>query len=439
MLHAERPPAADASSDAEATQHVPKGTTPTWEMELLLSGATVFGLLQLPRAIDPSAFDLMLRLDDDLGPGITVLWMYARASILVLSMTFVTHLALRAYWAALVGMRSIYPGPLRWDRLRMGPLQRAAVEHEVSDFVARTEAADNRATRVFALGVAIAFVIMMPFLFVAVGVLLVAVSNALGGPDASRYGIFVFAGVALAPLIVLAFLDRRFGARVREGTRAHRWITAAFRGYHRVGFGSASNPLIALFQSSAGMMRTMAIMVGVMVASIFIVMLQFDAAMGGEGVGDFAGLPAEEFGVPQSSLPHHYASQRPTDEVQQAPYIPDRVVKGPYVELFVPYRPARHAPAMRAACPEAVAVVGQEGPPEAALACLARILDVRLDGAPVEVPLQSSTDPLSGMRGVVLMIPAQELAPGRHELTIARIARKTATKPALPYRIPFWR
>ncbi|MFO0584883.1 MAG: hypothetical protein U0229_21630 [Anaeromyxobacter sp.] len=432
MLTAERAP--DAPQD-----HVPKGTTPTWEMELLLSGATVFGLLQLPGAIDPPAFSLMMRLDDGLGPGVTVLWLYLRTSILTLSATFVVHLALRAYWAALVGMRSVYPGPLRWDRLRVGPIQREAVEKDVSDFAARIEAADNRATRVFGIGVAVAFLIFMPLVLVAAGVGLGWALRALGGPDVSQATIFGLVAVAIGPILVLSLVDRRFGGRLRPEGRPRRVLRAIFRAYNRVGFGGAANPLIALFQSGEGMVRTMLILVGTMAVAIVLVMNQFRLAMGEEGVGDFAGLPADDAGAFRSSSPQHYLSGRQQGLAQQVPYLPDRVVKGPYVELFVPYRPARHAPAMRAACGEAVRVVEQEGPPAEALACLARVLDIRLDGAPVEVPLDATSDPLSDARGVVAMIPAQDLAPGRHELTVARIARKGAEKPAVPYRIPFWR
>lgn len=445
MFKAERAPEPTAADDAPppepapaAMDHVPKGTTPTWEMELLLSGATVFGLLQLPGVIDPAFFKLMMRLDDGLGPGVTVLWLYLRVSVLTLSATFVMHLALRAYWAALVGMRSVYPGPLRWDRLRVGPIQRAAVEKDLSDVEARIEAADNRATRVFGIGVAVAFTILLPLLFVAVGLAVGWLVRTLGGPDPTPNTLFAAVGVVIVPIAVLAFLDRRFGARIPAG-RVRRALTVVFRAYHRIGFGGAANPLIALFQSGEGMVRTMVILVGTMVLAIVLVMNQFRAAMGEDGVGDFAGLPQDDPGALQSSLPQHYASQRQPGLAQPAPFIPDRVVKGPYVELFVPYRPARHAPAMRAACGEAVRVVEQEGPPAEALACLAHILDVRLDGAPVAVPLEASTDPVNDARGVVAMIPAQDLAPGRHELTIARIPRKGAEKPAEPWRIPFWR
>jgi hypothetical protein len=43
------------------------------------------------------------------------------------------------------------------------------------------------------------------------------------------------------------------------------------------------------------------------------------------------------------------------------------------------------------------------------------------------------------MRGVLAMIPAEGLAPGRHELTIRRPARPGRQDDPAPFRIPFWR
>lgn len=42
--------------DTAATGRLSPDTTPTWEMELLVSGATIFGLLQLPTLIDHAYF-----------------------------------------------------------------------------------------------------------------------------------------------------------------------------------------------------------------------------------------------------------------------------------------------------------------------------------------------------------------------------------------------
>lgn len=69
--------------------------------------------------------------------------------------------------------------------------------------------------------------------------------------------------------------------------------------------------------------------------------------------GDFAGLPDDEPTSDDTAFAGHYASLRGSDAFSPnpVPFIPDRVVKGPYLELFVPYRARQAAAAMRLACP----------------------------------------------------------------------------------------
>ena len=50
---------------AATPETVPRGTTPTWEIEMLLSGAVVFALLQIPSQLDPLFDSAMTKV----GPG----------------------------------------------------------------------------------------------------------------------------------------------------------------------------------------------------------------------------------------------------------------------------------------------------------------------------------------------------------------------------------
>ena len=54
-------------------------TTPTWELELLISGATIFGLLQLPELLD-QAYALYEAMDDE--AGLSQVLLLARSALL---------------------------------------------------------------------------------------------------------------------------------------------------------------------------------------------------------------------------------------------------------------------------------------------------------------------------------------------------------------------
>lgn len=117
---------------AESSQ-LPSDTTPTWEMELLVSGATTIGLLQLPGLLDKAYFSILNRSSEDVADLLQFLWLYSKISLITLIVTFVLHLCLRGYWVALVGMNSVYPGGVRWQNLRLGPIARQVSERCADD------------------------------------------------------------------------------------------------------------------------------------------------------------------------------------------------------------------------------------------------------------------------------------------------------------------
>jgi hypothetical protein len=92
-------------------------------------------------------------------------------------------------------------------------------------------------------------------------------------------------------------------------------------------------------------------------------------------------------------------------------------------------------------CPDLDARLEQA--PDAALDCLAAVYQVSLDGVRVADPqFDRAVDSKSGLRGVVAMLRVADLAPGRHEIEIARPleAPRRPDRPLAPaYRIPFWR
>jgi hypothetical protein len=158
-------------------------------------------------------------------------------------------------------------------------------------------------------------------------------------------------------------------------------------------------------------------------------------------------LPAAESGSPRLLDPQHYATSR--DEhvtTTGVPFIPAEVVRGDHLRLFVPYRARRHGHAIAERCPEIAPSPRADPSDEAArvdalAACLGRMHVATLDGARLP-PLDFvfATDPESGVRGMVAMIPVGDLAAGRHTLTVERAPRvMPSDEPESAYVIPFWR
>ncbi len=434
------------STPPPGTPTLPARTTPTWEMELLVSGATVFGLMQLPALVDRYLFGLF-----NVGPvemaGLALpLWFYIQFVLYVLIATFILHLCLRGYWVALVGMHSVYPQGVRWDRLlaKLPAYQARQARDEIPSMDTVVEAADNRATKVFGLGFALAGVMVPPIVLVSATLLVLLLTSALGVElgDLSLLLLGVAFLVIMLPFGALIAWDKKHGANTRPDSPAGRRLAGAYRFYSRFGFSRALNPLLTLYSSQEGGLRTF--LLALMAGLVMMVVLGVQAVGPrlGLDIGDYRGLPEDRAARSNVIHPLHYASQRGDAALlMPPPYIPDPVVRGPYLRLFIPYLPQRHNPALKRTCPKALADDSEAGP-RARLDCLARLHALSIDGQPVDVPFDAGEDPATGHRGLVAMIPMRGLAPGRHELQVKpavhpdRLEEEEANR---PFRILFWR
>ena len=429
---------------AEPRSQVPKRTTPTWEMELLISGATVFGLLQLP----PQADRLLFGFHNASGFAVAALtpslWVYVQFALMTLAATFVLHLCLRGYWIALVGLYSVYPEGFRWDRLKakLGPHYLDVSRELAGDMDAIIERADNRASIVFGLGFGLAMMMLMPMLLVTGMMVVIWVCEALGGDG---FDVLLVMAALIAVLFFVFFglmmWDNHRGPNIPADSPVGRRMRSFFRFYARLGFDRASNPLITLFGSNEGNRRTALVIGVVMVGVMTIVTGQVLAERLGWG-GDYDGLPDDVATRTDVLLPEHYASQRGTaTRLSPLPHIPDPVVRGDYLRLFVPYLPMRHNQAMRRLCPEVLAS-GADSASRERLDCLEQMHAVTLDGEPLDLHFDAAEDPATGQRGMIAMIPVRELTRGRHELRVGRATRnapKEGEPAPKPYVIPFWR
>jgi hypothetical protein len=421
-------------------ESVPAHTTPTWEMELLVSGATIFGLLQLPQLLDHGYFRAVNFMPPDYANLLMPAWMYAKIAVVTLVMTFLAHLCLRGYWVALVGMNSVYPGGIRWERTGLGPVAReriaaASPGSPTQQMAEAIERADNRATRVFGVGFSLATLMLAPLMLVLLTLVLGLVVNAVLGPGHTIDVLWFVIGVVLLPWVLAVIIDRRLPGIVARAPLLRRAIGAIAGFYSKLGFGPRSNPVIALYASHAGRLQFVAI------ALLVILPVSLIIVLGARGKLPFvpsASLIAIDPYADAASPTGFYDDQRGDGwAMLPLPHVPSRVVDGPYLELYVPFIPRVQAEALPRACPE---LAGAGADARARLACLARLADIRLDGAPVSVPLDATTDPKTGQAGVLAMIPVGALAPGRHELSLNEPDRRDSDgAPMRRYRIPFWK
>ncbi|WP_287598528.1 hypothetical protein [Thermomonas sp.] len=431
------------SEPLEETRHLSRRTTPTWEVELLISGVAVFAMLQLPGWLDDRMFALEPRLDEDWRIVLALSYFYAKSAAVVLAATFAMHLMLRAQWIALVGVHSVYPQGIRLDRLRMGPIQRSIEAERQGTTEAAIERADNRSSVAFAIGVSVALIIAS--VCVALAAVLVLATLATQALGLQTEPVWLFSGALaalLVPYVIAASLDQYLPGRIRPDTRSHRIITSVLRFYTRMGMSRTNNRIVSILGSNGGERRMMATVVGLMLASIISVSATYLAMRSDSVIGSYSGFPdADALAV----NPAHYDDQRDPARDNVRPYLQSAVIIGPYLKLVVPYQPRRDEAAMRDRCGKETRKLAGTELAMAQLACLQGLHPATLDGKPLtDLRYEIASDPRTDRPALLAMIDVRELPRGRHELRVARpprADRKPDKDNPDPHfdAIPFWR
>ena len=437
----------EPQQDAATPDAIPARTTPTWEMEMLLSGATVFGLLQLPDAFNAAVEPLLARLGGGVFQVASILAMYAGAAIYVLLATFIAHLAVRGFWISLLGLRSVFPLGPDFERLRGGPIGREVARRETARVEEEVERLDNLATIVFLFGAITVFGVLAPATLVAPILAVVWF-----WPEAPIGTIMlVMLGIGLGPLVLATLADSMFGRRLNREGRVARVIAAVLARYQRSMQPRFLNVLSTTLMTRLGFGRFMFVYLTALLAVLLGYATNMVMRRTSTAIGDYSSIPAHaESGY--AVLPQHYRDQRrEQDPLSRMPFLDSAQLKGDWLRLVVPFHPTRHEAAIAKHCPKIWAKLPL---PEslddktaaadhaALLACYRDLADVRVDGQAVAVSPDVVVLPGSQLRGLLFMIDARALPHGRHVLQTAALANPRdddASKPLAPYRIPFWK
>lgn len=431
--------------------HVPRDTTPTWEVELLLSGALVFSMLQVPGLLDGLIYALRPRLTGNLNYAAFMLYFYLKITSYALICTFVLHLGSRAIWVAALGLRSVYPGGVDWEQLKRGPIYREYAQSALPTLDRMIDVADNRASLVFAFGLLLALMSLSIMLLTMSVVALAGLIAYLW--MAGKDNVWLTLGLVMlvvVPITLATLIDRRYGERLGAG----HWLSRSIRGVYHFSTvttgGRFTGPIMLTLFSRLGMTRGNLLLMGALYSLMALILIEV-LVRAGE-----LSLPGERY-LPENAngrelRAQHYADTRSVRDAQEgSAFIPSAIVRGPYLRLFVPYVPRRVQPTVEAECPAVTVETSSEDYAEGKAAeqarvdtlldCIAtRVHPLRLDGQPVAgLRYDLARDPVSGLRGFVAMLDVRSLPAGRHQLEVIRPQRKDDEDPTEPAVIPFWR
>ncbi len=446
------PDPAPAPTAPDGVFAVPRDTTPTWEVELLLSGALVFSMMQVPAVLDDALFAARPRISGGLQSTMIMLYFYLKMTCYALIGTFVLHLSSRAIWVAALGLRSVYPEGVLWDNLGKRPVYRDYARRTTPTLDQMIASADNRASLVFAFGLLLVLMSIAIMLFTMVVIVPAGLLEQwIRGTPGNTVTSMIFFGLILIPSLLVTVIDRRIGARLPEQSLLRRYMHGLYRFQSALVWGRITHPILLTFFSRMGIARGNLLLVGVLYSLMGVILLEVAIRTNAISMPGETYLPTDGRGRELRSA--HYANTRSEREATQGvPFIASEVARGPYLKLFVAYVPRRLDRLIERACPAVVRA--QEAEPgdnkaaaesartESLLECAAlQLYPLTLDGETLpELRYELGRDAGSGLRGFVAMLDVRDLRPGRHELRISQPLQedeKPEDRP--PWIIPFWR
>lgn len=438
------PPAEGAEDPAAAAPHVPRDTSPTWELELLVSGAVLFALFQLPPLAD-ELFDHMLpRLSADWRMLLMLGYTYSKAIVYSLVAAFVIHLVMRAYWVALVGLDSVFPHGIDWERSSTGPHVREEYARLTPPLRAVIARVDNLCSAIFAFAFLIVFVYLFSVVIAAVlGVTTTVLARGIREP-LGRVVIFqTLVVVAMLVLVGPAAADRLLGTRFDPAGPWPGRIRWMARWSYRLSAQWLYGPIMMTLFTNVRRSAFYPLFFLVFMGSLGAVTAERAVRADRLSLDSYTYLP-EGPGTHTASFAFYEDQQPPGEVFAKTPSIPTDVARGPYVRLFIPYDPVRHNAALAAGCPAAspARTPDEDRRAAAVLACLARIHAVALNGkAQPGLDFRFFTQSRTGIRGIVAYLPVAGLPRGRNTITVQPAPlppEARAATPVKPWVVPFW-
>jgi hypothetical protein len=418
-----------------------------WELELLISGALVFGMIQLPARVEAWHDRVAPGLDGGFAAGAFFVTIYAKLALYAVICGFVLHLVIRAYWVAVIGLEAVFPAGIQWEKTRAGPIMRELQRKATPPLQSLIDGADRLASLVFAGGLTLALLFLFSLLLLgALSALAFSTVGSFLGSLGTTLVMEVLLFTLILPLLVATLIDRRRGDRLDPAGRTARFVRGVGGATTRVMRFAVFQPLLLVIITNLRGQKRATVLVA-LVGVLGVLFAGRDKLFTGPGFANaHTYLPD---GAGRLALdPDFYEDKRAEGQVvADIPSIQSDMVRDPYVRLFIPYRPRRHNELVPRHCGRGAADSlasaprpETEGAEAAVLRCLARLQPVTLNGRPVAPAFRFYTQPKTGVRGIAAYIPVAGLPKGENVLVVARLpvtlGRNATPRP--PFTIPFW-
>lgn len=427
-----------------------------WELELVISGALIVALFQIPQHLDQFFLNFRYHVSTDIHLAPFMVFYMGKLLIYPLITTFILHFFFRSFWIGLKGLRHVFPGGIQFDKLGLAPLQ-SRFAREQGDQGRRLEnALDKTCSSLFS----VLFITLTLFLWMSVlvgfSIFVAWAVKALFTLEIGFNTLFIivfysFLAFIFLPLIIANILDKKLfknDADSADRPGMSRFILGIYKISNIITLSALCAPVLLTFKSHFSSWKAQ---LGIMAYGLLFPIGFAVSFFIGQGVlryDSYMYFPLK--GEAQALDYAHYQNLTDEGAAHHVPTIQSDIISEPYLRLFIPFRAKNDNKRVADQCPDIeparregfYAGIGEENLSEerrvALLECLASVYTITIDDVPTPATqFFFSQHPTSKIRGLQTYIPVDTLGKGQHRLRIEKQPEDEKEKPKV-YYIPFW-
>lgn len=200
----------------------------SWEPELLISGLAIYASLQMPgvfwRFYQHYQFNLQS------GSGIfdeflpLLIFAVFTTVAYILTITFITHFIVRAFWVGFIGLLSVYPHGIKYDNLPFSKLYVSQARRKLGSAENMASKLDNVSSLIFSIAFSVVLIMAaVAILYIFFFVLYNVFKLVLGPVIFETYAeilYFSLSGISLLYIVAILILNMK---RFRANPKAARW------------------------------------------------------------------------------------------------------------------------------------------------------------------------------------------------------------------------
>ncbi|PIE89281.1 MAG: hypothetical protein CR997_12175 [Acidobacteria bacterium] len=440
-----------------------------WELELVISGAVIVALFQLPKLLDDFYANVEMHVSSDIYMAPFMLYYIGKLILYPLILTFILHFLLRGFWVGLLGLSYVFPNGVNWSKLDLPPLQERLYKRETLDLKSLMDRVDVLSSTLFS----ILFLLLIVFMWIGLlFVLSVFLSFMLKSSILPSYSqnllmtgsFYVLLFLFTLPQSLAALIDKRFKKNkhpLGKATKLGKLVFSIYKVSYWLSLGFLCMPILLVFRSNLEKGKAMFGFFALVMLFPIIFATSFFLSKGIVSFDSYQYFPKKN--NEGYLMTRHYDNLRPPGQSFRVPTIQADIIQDPYLKLFIPFSAKRDNTLMQEQCPELEPYRADgfhwlfsntdENRNQSVIDCIVRLFELELNGETLkDVEYMFYTHPQTGVKGILAHIDMDRARKGKNLLVITKLKTKNRLEKEEKsakyrkknqykgiYRIPFWK